>query len=459
MSNVMWRDENMESAVIGAMFLRGADSEVMEVISSLPESAFNFKQNRDIYRAIAAQARGKGIIDPILVCEQLPEYEAAILEAYSTAWAKSSLKFYSNQLIRNAAIRDAYSALSDALGRLSAAPNSEAGMCILDELKASVSAISTESETIRPVPIDDLLPAIINRIDERMAADSAGRSVMTGIEELDEVTGGFDQTDLVLLAARPSMGKTELILDITENLTASGAGVLFFSMEMSDIQIAERHVAAAGGLSASRLKSPDKLEDEDWARISSGIARMTGRKIWIVDSNNLTVDQINQIATSHIQQHPETALVAIDYLRLIKLQSASRHDLAVGDVSKGLKSLAKANRRPVVALSQLSRSVESRPNKRPVNADLKDSGEIEADADIIMMLYRDEVYNPESPAAGIAEINITKNRNGPLGTVYRRFWNGHFHYIDQLEARQKSTERKDTDVGSKRYSKRGQLNA
>jgi len=453
MSNPLWRDPDIEAAVIGVMFLRGVDAEVMEVIASVPDTAFNFPQYREIYRAIGIQARGRGIIDPILIGEQLPEHQGLIAEAGRLAWAKSSLKSYSQQLLRNAALRDAQTALYGAIARLEAAPNSETGMAVLGEVKAVVSAIQTESNVIRPVPIDDLLPVIINRIDERMSSDSAGRTVMTGIEELDAVTGGFDQTDLILLAARPSMGKTELVLDIIEHLTASGAGVLFFSMEMSDIQIAERHVAAAGGLSASRLKSPDKLEDEDWARISSGIGRMTGRKIWIVDANNLTVDQIQHIATGHIQQHPETVLVAIDYLRLIKLHSASRHDLAVGEVSKGLKSLAKANRRPVIALSQLSRSVESRPNKRPVNADLKDSGEIEADADIIMMLYRDEVYNPESPAAGIAEINITKNRNGPLGTVYRRFWNGHFHHIDQAEARARSMERAEQHTSIRRYSK------
>lgn len=453
MSDAQWRDQEMEAAVLGAMFLRGAEAEVMEVIASLPDTAFNFQQYREIYRAITAQARGKGVIDPILIGEQLPQHQALIDETGRIAWARSSLKSYSQQLVRNAALRDAFQALSGALNSLQKAPNSDAGIRILEEVKAAVGAIQTESDAIRPVSIDELLPTIINRIDERMASDSAGRSVMTGIEELDEVTGGFDQTDLILLAARPSIGKTEMILDITENLTASGAGMLFFSMEMSDIQIAERHVAAAGGISASRLKSPDKLKDEDWARISNGIGQMTGRNIWIVDANNLTVDQIQHIATRHIQQHPETALVAIDYLRLIKLQSASRHDLAVGEVSKGLKSLAKANRVPVVALSQLSRSVESRPNKRPVNADLKDSGEIEADADIIMMLYRDEVYNPESPAAGIAEINITKNRNGPLGTVYRRFWNGHFHHIDQAEARARSMEREESHTGNKRYSK------
>lgn len=455
MSTNLWRDEQIEGAVIGAMLLRGADSEVIEQIALLPETVFNFSQYRDIYRTIAAEVRGKGVIDPLIIAERLPEHSSVIWEACRATWAKSALKSYSQQLILNAAIRDAHNSLSAALSQLDAAKNSETGITVLQKVKADISAIHTASDAIRPVSIDELLPVIIDRIEERSSADSAGRTVMTGIDDLDMVTGGFDQTDLILLAARPSMGKTEMILDITESLTSKGSGVLFFSMEMSDIQIAERHVAAAGGLSASRLKSPDKLEEEDWARISNGIARMSDRKIWIVDANNLTVEQIQSIATRHVQQYPETALVAIDYIRLIKLQSASRHDLAVGEVSKGLKSLAKTNRRPVVALSQLSRSVESRPNKRPVNADLKDSGEIEADADIIMMLYRDEVYNPESPAAGIAEINITKNRNGPLGTVYRRFWNGHFHNIDQQEARQRSTEQPEVNHSHKRYSKRG----
>jgi replicative DNA helicase len=128
----------------------------------------------------------------------------------------------------------------------------------------------------------------------------------------------------------------------------------------------------------------------------------------------------------------------VDYLALIKLQSAARYDLAVGEISKGLKSQAKSNKTPAIALSQLSRGVESRPNKRPMNSDLKNSGEIEADADLILMLYRDEAYDPESPAKGIAEINVTKQRNGELGIIYRRFYNGHFLPIDLEEARQRS---------------------
>ncbi|EAA7933265.1 replicative DNA helicase, partial [Salmonella enterica subsp. enterica] len=178
---------------------------------------------------------------------------------------------------------------------------------------------------------------------------------------------------------------------------------------------------------------------------------LTGRPIWMVDATNLTVEQIQQVATSHQIAHPEISLVVIDYLLLIKIQSTARYDLAVGEISKGLKNLAKANQTPVIALSQLSRGVESRPNKRPMNSDLKNSGEIEADADIIMMLYRDEVYNPESPARGIAEINITKQRNGVLGTVYRRFYNGHFLPIDQEEAKRKSAPQQKSQP--RRYAK------
>lgn len=451
MNSTLWRNEDIEGAVIGGMFLRGADPEVMEIISSLPSSTFGNWQYREIFEAIRHQVNATGVIDPILLCEALPKQEATILEASRKAWAKSSLIQYAAVLRRNAALRQAEDVLETALATLRKSVTSEQALTALDEVKGVIGALDTEESAVKAVNIDDLLPEIIQRLDDKMSGRSEGRTILTGIDELDSITGGFDLTDLVLLAARPSMGKTEMVLDIIDKVTEPGAGVLFFSMEMGAIQIAERHVSAAGGISASRLKSPDKLEDEDWARISNGISRMSGRNIWIIDATDLNVEQIKQAAIRHKQAHPETTLIAVDYLGLVKLQNSSRHDLAVGDVSKGLKSLAKINKTPVIALSQLSRSVESRPNKRPLNADLKNSGEIEADADIIMMLYRDEVYNPESPARGIAEINVTKNRNGALGTVYRRFQNGHFYPIDQAQAQQLS--RQQPEAKSRRYIK------
>ncbi len=451
----IWRDQEIEGAVIGAMLLRGADNEVMDVIASLPASVFDVWQYREIYQGIGTQARSKGVIDPVLLSEQYPQHAALITGSAGLAWSRSAMKSYADQLKRFASLRDGQAALTEAIDRLNNAANSDMGIAALEEVKTLVAAIQTDSAAIRPVALDELLPAVISRLEDKLDGESSGRTVLTGISDLDAITGGFDQTDLILLAARPSMGKTETVLDFIDKISASGGGVLMFSMEMSAIQIAERHVSAAGGFSTSKLKSSDMLGDEDWARISHGVGQMTGRPIWIVDATDLNVDQIKQTAIAHKQQHPETALIAIDYLRLIQLKGNSRHDLAVGEVSKGLKSLAKTIRTPVVALSQLSRSVEQRQNKRPVNADLKDSGEIEADADIIMMLYRDEVYDPESPARGIAEINITKNRNGALGTVYRRFHNGHFHDIDQMEAQNRSREQAQPQGKERRYSNGG----
>jgi replicative DNA helicase len=319
-----------------------------------------------------------------------------------------------------------------------------------------VSAIDISADTVQPVHISDLLTAVADEVESRSQGREETRSLLTGIEELDEKTGGIESTDLVFIAARPSMGKTELALDIIEKVSAQGHGVLFFSMEMSDTQIAKRMVSAAGGMPVSRLKAVEKFEDEDWARFFNGMEQLVNRSVWITDATNLNIDQIEQTATRYKLEHPEIALVVIDYLALIKIQSTARYDLAVGELSKGLKRLAKTNKTPVIALSQLSRGVESRPNKRPMNSDLKNSGEIEADADLILMLYRDEVYDPESAAKGVAEINVTKQRNGELGTIYRRFYNGHFLPIDQEEARQRSTPKPKPQ--QRRYTRGSQAN-
>ncbi|MDQ4326120.1 replicative DNA helicase [Klebsiella michiganensis] len=432
-----WRNDELEGATLGAMFLRGADPETLEVISRLPASAFNVKQYQDIYAGICTQSRTSGVIDPVLLCDSMPHYAAIITETGRRAWAKSSLISYANKLMQNAAIRDGEAAVMKVLEDIRSSNTPEAAVAALSAARQTLMAIETGQDGVQAVPIDELLPEVVARVEETLANGGAGRFLRTGIEELDEMTGGIDLTDLVFVAARPSMGKTEFALDIIDKVTEQGHGVLFFSMEMAGIQITERMVSAAGGLPVSRLKAVHQFEDEDWARLNAGVARLANRPIWIADATNLNVEQICQTATRMQLAHPEIALVVVDYLGLIKTTGSARHDLAVGDISKGLKRLAKSNKTPVLALSQLSRGVEQRPNKRPMNSDLKNSGEIEADADLILMLYRDEVYNPESPARSIAEISVTKQRNGALGTIYRRFYNGHFLPINQEEARQK----------------------
>ncbi|MFU8368916.1 replicative DNA helicase [Raoultella ornithinolytica] len=432
----VWKNEDLEGAVIGAIFLRGADPDVLDILSRLPASTFSVRQYREIYTGICRQARGGGVIDPLLLCETLPALQTTILETTRVNWAKSALVSYVDVLLRNAGVRDAQAVLETALEQIRTASNGDAALAALESAKQAMSSIDISADIVQPVHISDLLAVVTDEVESRSEGRAETRSLLTGIEDLDAKTGGIELTDLVFIAARPSMGKTALALDIIDKVSAQGHGVLFFSMEMSDTQIAKRMVSASGGMPVSRLKAADQFEDEDWARFFNGMERLATRNIWITDATDLTVEQIHQTATRYQLEHPEIALVVIDYLALIKIQSNARYDLAVGEVSKGLKRLAKTNKTPVIALSQLSRGVESRPNKRPMNSDMKNSGEIEADADLILMLYRDEVYNPESPAKGIAEINVTKQRNGELGTIYRRFYNGHFLPIDQEEARQ-----------------------
>ncbi|WP_193133482.1 replicative DNA helicase [Klebsiella grimontii] len=452
----VWKNEDLEGAVIGAIFLRRGDPEVLDILSRLPASSFSVRQYREIYTGICRQARGGGVIDPLLLCETLPALQTTILETTRVSWAKSALVSYVDVLLRNAGVRDAQVVLETALKQIRTASNGDAALAALESAKQAMSAIDISADIVQPVHISDLLAAVTDEVESRSEGREETRSLLTGIEELDAKTGGIELTDLVFIAARPSMGKTELALDIIDKVSAQGHGVLFFSMEMSDTQIAKRMVSASGGMPVSRLKAASQFEDEDWARFFNGMERLATRNIWITDATDLTIEQIHQTATRYQLEHPEIALVVIDYLALIKIQSNARYDLAVGEVSKGLKRLAKANKTPVIALSQLSRGVESRPNKRPMNSDMKNSGEIEADADLILMLYRDEVYNPESPAKGIAEINVTKQRNGELGTIYRRFYNGHFLPIDQEEARQRSMPKPKPQ--QRRYTRGSQAN-
>jgi len=253
---------------------------------------------------------------------------------------------------------------------------------------------------------------------------------------------------------------TELALKIAEGVASrmipgsnTRRGVLIFSMEMSKLQIAERSIAGAGNMSVSVLRNPARMDDEGWARVSNGIARLQDLDVWLVDASKLTVEQIRAVAERHKQSHPQLSLIMVDYLGLIEKPKADRNDLAIAHISGSLKGMAKDLKTPVISLSQLSREVEKRPNKRPTNGDLRDSGSIEQDADSIIMLYREAVYDENSLAAKFAEIIVTKNRFGSLGTVYQRFVNGHFMDCDQDEARGICTSTGHQPAKGKRYSK------
>lgn len=332
----------------------------------------------------------------------------------------------------------------------------------MDELLSRLSAVRKPKDQIRAVHISELLDGYAEHLQKRMDNGEESDTLKTGIEELDLITGGMNPEDLVIVAARPGMGKTEFALKVSEGVARrklpgsdQKRGVLIFSMEMSSLQVVERSVAGAGQLSVSTLRNPAKMDDEGWARVTDGIGRLTDIDIWIVDASKLNIEQIRAVANRHKEEHPALSLILVDYLGLIEKPKAERNDLAIAHISAGLKDMAKGLRTTVMSLSQLSREVEKRPNKRPTNADLRDSGSIEQDADCIIMLYREAVYEENSPAAPFAEIIVTKNRFGSLGTVYQRFRNGHFEPCDQNEARGLSAQK--AAAPQKRYSRGAQV--
>ncbi|MDZ7452841.1 DnaB-like helicase C-terminal domain-containing protein [Escherichia coli] len=269
----------------------------------------------------------------------------------------------------------------------------------MDELVKRLSAIRKPRDEVKPVRLGEIITDYTDTLDRRLRNGEESDTLKTGIEELDAITGGMNAEDLVIIAARPGMGKTELALKIAEGVASRvipgsdvRRGVLIFSMEMSALQIAERSIANAGRMSVSVLRNPAAMDDEGWARVANGMSQLADLDVWVVDASRLSVEEIRSIAERHKQENPNLSLIMADYLGLIEKPKADRNDLAIAHISGSLKAMAKDLKTPVISLSQLSRDVEKRPNKRPTNADLRDSGSIEQDADSIIMLYREEGF-------------------------------------------------------------------
>lgn len=263
--------------------------------------------------------------------------------------------------------------------------------------------------------MSEVLPATVDRLDALHQSQGAITGLTTGFTRLDEITAGLQPGDLIIIAGRPSMGKTTLALNIAEN-AALGAGksAAVFSMEMSVEQLAFRMVASLGRVDQSHLRN-GRFSEDDWPRINGAIQQMAQAPIYIDDTPSMTPTEVRARAR-RLQRERGLDLIVIDYLQLMRVAgSAENRATEISEISRSLKGLARELRVPIIALSQLNRSVESRTDKKPVMSDLRESGAIEQDADLILFIYRDEVYNHDSPRKGIAEINIAKQRNGPTG--------------------------------------------
>jgi replicative DNA helicase len=270
--------------------------------------------------------------------------------------------------------------------------------------------------------IKSLLARAVDKIETLFEQEGSITGAATGFTDFDELTSGLQPADLIIVAGRPSMGKTTIAMNMAENIAIKGdKPVAVFSMEMPGDALAMRMMSSLGRIDQHRVRT-GKLEDDEWPRLTSAINLLAETKLFIDDTPALTPTEVRSRARRLVREHGPLGLIVLDYLQLMQSPSSGDNRVQqISDISRGLKALAKELNVPVVALSQLNRNLEQRPNKRPMMSDLRESGAIEQDADLIVFVYRDEVYNEDSPDKGIAEVIIGKQRNGPLGTVRLTF--------------------------------------
>ncbi len=297
---------------------------------------------------------------------------------------------------------------------------------LLDEAESKIFQIAEDGTRGEAgfQPLQDLLGKVVERIDQLYNQDNTSdvTGVPTGYVDLDRMTSGMQPGDLIIVAGRPSMGKTSFAMNIGEHVAIEQQlPVAVFSMEMGATQLAMRILCSSGRLDQQRIRT-GRLVDDDWPRLTSAISKMQEAPLHIDETPALNALELRARARRLARQCGKLGLVVIDYLQLMSAATNGENRATeISEISRSLKALAKELDCPVIALSQLNRSLEQRPNKRPVMSDLRESGAIEQDADVIIFIYRDEVYNPDSTDKGTAEIIIGKQRNGPIGTVRLTF--------------------------------------
>jgi replicative DNA helicase len=421
-----------ESSVLGGLLLdNGAWDRVGDL---LHEGDFYRFEHRMVFSAIGALINASKPADVITVFEQLlgqGKAEEIGGLAYLNALAQyvpsaGNIRRYA-EIVRERSILRKLVSASDEISTAAFNPMGRPVATILDESEQRIFNIGEEGARNRQgfQAMDTLVVALLDRVQEMADNPNDVTGVPTGFYDLDRMTAGFQAGDLIVLAARPSMGKTALAINIAEHVALNeGLPVAVFSMEMGAAQLAVRIVGSIGRIDQTHLRT-GKLTDEEWPRLTEAIEKLRTISLHIDESAGLTSSELRANARRLSRQCGKLGLIVVDYLQLMSGSSSSEGEnraTELGEISRGLKMLAKELQCPVMALSQLNRSVESRPDKRPMMSDLRESGAIEQDADIIMFIYRDEYYTKDAcKEPGVAEIIIAKQRNGPTGVVKLAF--------------------------------------
>jgi len=420
-----------EQAVLGGLLLDNTAFD--RVADVLREEDFYRHDHRLIWHQIARLIERSQPADVVTVYEALQSLgkaEEAGGLAYLNSLAQetpsaANIRRY-GEIVRDRSILRKLISTSDEISTSALNPQGKDTRQLLDEAESKVFQISEDGARGQAgfQPLPDLLGKVVERIDELYSQNNPNdvTGVPTGYVDLDRMTSGLQPGDLVIVAGRPAMGKTSFALNIAEHVAVDqGLPVAVFSMEMGATQLAMRMVCSVGRLDQQRLRT-GRLVDDDWPRLTSAIQKMQDSQLFIDETPALNALELRARARRLSRQCGKLGLIVVDYLQLMSATSTGENRATeISEISRSLKALAKELDCPVVALSQLNRSLEQRPNKRPVMSDLRESGAIEQDADVIVFIYRDEVYNPDSTDKGVAEIIIGKQRNGPIGTVRLTF--------------------------------------
>ncbi len=411
-----------EQSLIGGLMLdHVAWEKVADVISA---DDFYRKDHRLIFSAIANLVETSNPCDVVTVSEYLEnrgeldhagglEYIATL--ANETPGAANA-RAYAKILRERAVLRALINAGNEISGNAFATDGRMASE-LVDEAERLVFKIADKGARGRTgfKPLKKILPEAVDRIDVLHQSEGDITGIPTGFTELDKMTAGLQPGELVVIAGRPSMGKTTLAINIAENAAiGSKVPTAIFSMEMPSQQLAFRMISSLGRVDQTHLRT-GRFPDEDWSRINTAVQLMSEAPIFIDDSAALSPTEI-RARSRRLQREHGLGLIVVDYLQLMEVPGNTENRATeISEISRSLKALSKELELPIIALSQLNRSVEQRTDKRPVMSDLRESGAIEQDADLILFIYREEVYNQDTPRKGIADISIAKQRNGPIG--------------------------------------------
>lgn len=417
-----------EQAVLGGLML---DNGTWDLIADrVNEEDFYLYDHRIIFHAIEDLADRNQPFDVITLSDQLERRkvlsDSSVL-AYLGTLAKetpsaANIRAYADIVRERSVLRQLVS-VGTAISDSAFNPEGRDSTALLDAAEQKVFRIADQGARNKGAfrSIKSLLKSTVEHIDMLFEKDDPITGLASGFTDFDEMTSGLQAGDLVIIAGRPSMGKTSFAMNVAQYVAVKQqAPVAVFSLEMPGEQLAMRMLSSLGRIDQHRLRT-GKLAEEDWPRLSSAVSMLTDVPLFVDDSAGLTPTELRAHARRLKREH-NLQLIVIDYLQLMQVTSRNENRATeISEISRSLKGLAKELSVPVVALSQLNRSLEQRPNKRPVMSDLRESGAIEQDADLIVFIYRDEVYHEDSADKGTAEIIIAKQRNGPIGTTRLTF--------------------------------------